>query len=126
MQSRCVVSQGLTRRVSTEMPIMLPKPIAGYFAAENADDPEALALCFIDRAVVRDEGKTFEGVAAIKQWNIDAKKKYHHTVEPLDIVERDGKTVVIGKVSGDFPGSPINLEHIFELQGEEIASLEIS
>jgi hypothetical protein len=33
--------------------------------------------------------------------------------------------VVTGEVSGDFPGSPIKLEHIFEIEGGRIASLEI-
>ena len=39
--------------------------------------------------------------------------------------ERDGGTVVVGKVSGDFPGSPVDLEHAFKLNGDKIASLEI-
>jgi hypothetical protein len=33
--------------------------------------------------------------------------------------------VVLGKVSGNFPNSTVTLEHIFELDGEKIASLEI-
>ena len=107
------------------MSLVLPKPIAAYFAAENSDDTEALLQCFAEHAVVRDEGQTIEGLAAIKQWHVEAKKKYHHTVEPIDAVERDGKTVVIGKVSGNFPNSPVTLEHIFGLEGEKIASLEI-
>jgi hypothetical protein len=37
----------------------------------------------------------------------------------------DGKTVVTAKVSGNFPGSPLNLDHVFELHGDKIASLEI-
>jgi hypothetical protein len=52
-------------------------------------------------------------------------KAYHHTVEPIGVVEREGTTVVTGKVSGNFPGSPVNLEHIFRLKGDKIASLEI-
>jgi len=51
--------------------------------------------------------------------------KYHHTVEPLGATARDGATVVIGRVSGQFPGSPVELQHVFRLDGEEIASLEI-
>ena len=74
------------------MSLVLPKPIAAYFAAENSDDTEALLQCFAEHAVVRDEGQTIEGLAAIKQWHVEAKKKYHHTVQPIDAVERDGKT----------------------------------
>ena len=107
------------------MSLVLPNPVVAYFAAENSDDTEALLQCFAEHAVVRDEGRTIEGRAAIKQWHVETKKKYQHTVEPIDAVERDGKTVVIGKVSGNFPNSPVTLEHIFGLEGEKIASLEI-
>jgi hypothetical protein len=48
-----------------------------------------------------------------------------HTVEPLSAVERNGNTVVTGKVSGNFPNSPVTLEHSFRLEGDKIASLEI-
>ena len=58
-------------------------------------------------------------------WRIETGEKYHHVVEPLSVSTRDGKVVVTGKVSGSFPGSPINLEHIFEIEGGRIVSLEI-
>ena len=47
------------------------------------------------------------------------------TAGTLTVEERDGKTVVIGKVSGDFPNSPVQLQHIFGLEGDKIVSLEI-
>lgn len=52
----------------------LPSPIAIYVAAENRGDPEALAHCFAEDAVVRDEGQTIEGLTAIKQWKVDQKE----------------------------------------------------
>jgi len=107
------------------MSIRLPKPVAAYFAAEQVGDADALARCFVEDGIVRDEGGTFTGTAAIRQWNAAAREKYHHTVEPLSSVDGDGQIAVIGRVSGDFPGSPVNLEHIFRLQGDRIASLEI-
>ena len=57
--------------------------------------------------------------------NAAAREKYHHTVIPLSIVDRDGTTVVAGTIAGDFPGSPVTLDHIFRLKGNKIASLEI-
>ena len=46
------------------MSIDLPTPIAIYIAAENRGNTEALAQCFAENAVVRDEGQTIEGLAA--------------------------------------------------------------
>jgi hypothetical protein len=107
------------------MRVDLPEPIAAYIAAENGDDVEVLAQCFADQAVVRDEGRTMKGLAAIKEWKADTRKKYRHKVEPLESVEKNGKTVVTNRLTGNFPGSPINLEFVFELKGDKIASLEI-
>ena len=107
------------------MPISLPKPIAAYFAADKAGDAGALARCFTDDGVVRDEGGAFTGLAAIERWNADARAKYHHTVIPLSVTEGDGAIAILARVSGDFPGSPVDLKHIFRLDGEQIASLEI-
>src|SRR6267142_4469334 len=107
------------------MSVQLPKAIATYLAAENTDDLDALAACFAADAIVRDERRTFEGLAAIRDWKAESKKKYHHTVEPIDATEKDGKTIVTTKVSGNFPGSPIKLQYIFGLDGGKIASLDI-
>ena len=107
------------------MSVDLPTPIARYIAAENRGDTEALAKCFAEHAVVRDEGQTIEGSAAIKQWKAETRKKYQHTIEPLGSVQKDGKTIVTNRLTGNFPGSPIDLEFVFTLDGDKIASLEI-
>jgi hypothetical protein len=107
------------------MSISLRPPIDLYFTSVNAHDPSAIDRCFAAGAVVRDEGKAITGVAAIRAWRTETGEKYHHTVEPLSVSTRDGKVVVTGKVSGSFPGSPIELKHIFEIEDGRIVSLEI-
>jgi ketosteroid isomerase-like protein len=107
------------------MSVDLPAPITMYIAAENRGDTEALAQCFAEDAVVRDEGQTMEGLAAIQQWKAEARKKYQHTIEPLAVAPKDGKTIVTNRLTGNFPGSPIDLEFVFTLDGNKIASLEI-
>ena len=107
------------------MSIDLPTPIAIYIAAENRGDTEALTQCFAEHAVVRDEGKTIEGLAAIKRWKSETRKKYQHNVEPLALAQKDGKTIVTNRLAGNFPGSPIDVKFIFKLDGDKIASLEI-
>lgn len=103
----------------------LPKPIDAYLASENAHDVEALAACFAIDAIVRDEGRTIEGLAAIKAWKAATTKKYQHSIVPIDAIETEGRTIVTAEVSGNFPGSPIHLQFIFGLTGDKIASLEI-
>jgi ketosteroid isomerase-like protein len=107
------------------MPIDLPTPIATYIAAENRGDTEALAQCFAEHAVVRDEGQTIKGLAAIKRWKAETRKKYRHTMEPLALTQKGGKTIVTNRLTGNFPGSPIELAFTFTLEGDKIASLEI-
>src|SRR5712691_11327962 len=107
------------------MSVNLPTPIAIYIAAENRGDTEAMSQCFAEHAVVRDEGKTIEGLAAIKRWKAETRKKYRHTIEPLASAQKDGKTIVTNRLTGNFPGSPIELEFVFALDGDKISSLEI-
>lgn len=107
------------------MSIDLPTPIAIYIAAENRGDTEALAQCFAEHAVVRDEGQTIEGLAAIKRWKAETKRKYQHTVEPLACARQADTTIVSNRLTGNFPGSPIELKFIFRLDGDKITSLEI-
>ena len=102
----------------------LPKPIAAYFTADKGDG-EAVAQCFTENAVVKDEGHTHKGRAAIKEWKTDASATYEYTCEPFACEEKDGKTVVTGHLVGNFPGSPVDLRYFFKLEGDKIASLEI-
>jgi hypothetical protein len=103
----------------------LPTPIAIYIVAANRGDAEALAQCFAGNAVVRDEGKTIQGLAAIKKWMIETKQKYQHTIESLAFTQKDGNTIVTNRLTGNFPGSPIELEFVFTLDHDKIAALEI-
>jgi hypothetical protein len=102
----------------------LPRPIAAYFTADKGDG-EAVSQCFTENAVVKDEGHTHTGRAAIKEWKTDASAKYEYTCEPLACEEKDGKTVVTSRLVGNFPGSPVDLRFFFKLEGDKIASLEI-
>ena len=106
------------------MMLDLPGPVAAYFAADK-EDGEALARCFTEDAVVKDEGRTHRGRAAIRQWKEDASTKYHYTSEPRACEQRDGTVVVTSRLTGTFPGSPVNLRFFFVLEGDAIASLEV-
>ena len=106
------------------MTLDLPTPVANYFSADTSDS-EAVAQCFTENAVVKDEGRTFKGRAAIRQWKADASAKYQYTCEPFVCERRDGQVIVTSRLTGNFPGSPVNLRFVFRLEGDKIASLKI-
>jgi ketosteroid isomerase-like protein len=103
----------------------LPAPVGAYFAAEKAKDADRLARCFADDAVVHDEGRDHRGVEAIRTWKRQADAKYQYVLEPLD-ASVSGQTVKLrARLTGNFPGSPVELDHTFTLAGDKITSLEI-
>ncbi len=107
------------------MPVILPGPIAAYFAADQRDG-NAVAQCFTPNAVVIDEHRIHAGRDVIRQWKTEASTKFSYVTDPFAISKEDGQTVVTAHVSGDFPGSPVDLRYTFVLEGDRIARLEIT
>jgi hypothetical protein len=107
------------------MSIHLPAPIERYIAIENSGDVEALSECFASDAVVYDEGRTYEGLGAIKEWKAETKKKYGHIATPLELADRNGSTALKVRLDGNFPGSPVTVAFSFVLERGRIVSLRI-
>jgi hypothetical protein len=107
------------------MSMQLPAPIERYVQIANSGATEAVPECFAADAIVRDEGQTYEGVAAIRNWMAATKKKYGHTVTPLELAERGGQSILKARLAGSFPGSPITVNFTFVLAGGKIRSLAI-
>ena len=105
--------------------LKLPEPIASYFNADKCDG-EAVARCFTTRAIVKDEGQTHSGPAAIKAWKTQASAKYSYMSEPFAIEQKDGRYIVTSRLTGNFPGSPVDLRFAFRLERGKIAFLEIT
>ena len=108
-----------------QTPIVLPPPIAAYFAADTSD-ANAVSRCFSESAVVIDERREHRGRPAITRWKAEATAKYHYTSEPLAVDASGPDVTVTARVTGDFPGSPVELEYRFTLDGTSIARLEIT
>tara|TARA_B100000678_G_scaffold146587_1_gene122469 strand:+ start:1952 stop:2281 length:330 start_codon:yes stop_codon:yes gene_type:complete len=107
------------------MAIQLPPAIAAYFAADKKGNPQALAQCFAPGATVIDEGNTYDGREAIRDWIAHASTEYSYTVEPFALTEEGGRIVVTSHLVGNFPGSPVDLRYRFIIEGGHIAQLEI-
>ena len=112
-------------QTTPKQPPGLPAPIAEYFTHETTS-PAAVARCFTDDALVVDERQEHRGRAAIEAWNAAAHGRYKLTTELL-AAEFDGpRTTVRANVTGNFPGSPIQLRFRFTLEGGLITRLEIA
>jgi len=109
----------------TAEPIDLPAPVAAYFAAD-ATGAEAVAQCFADDAVVIDERREHRGRTAIARWKAETSAKFRYTVDRLGAQVSGNQTTVTGRVTGDFPGSPVDLRYRFTVEGDKIARLEIA
>jgi hypothetical protein len=112
-------------RTNKDTPISLPPAIAAYFAADSRD-ADRVAWCFTETAIVIDERREYHGRAAIARWKAEATARYHYTSEPLTVDVSGGEATVNARVTGDFPGSPVELRYRFSLEDERIAKLEIT
>lgn len=107
------------------MNLELPEPIARYLQEENGDRVDGVEHVFTADAEVRDEGRVIHGWEAIRVWKSAAKARYRYRVEPLS-AERQGDVFHLRvRVSGTFPGSPVELDYTVTLAGDRIAALEI-
>jgi ketosteroid isomerase-like protein len=103
----------------------LTDPIRTYFAAEAPNDITAFAAAFAPDAVVQDEGASYRGPTAIRDWWLAAKARYRHSADPLTVTHEGDRTVVRARVTGEFPGSPAVLTFTFGLAGDRIRDLRI-
>lgn len=104
----------------------LPKPIADYVEANARLDIDAMLEPFERDAVLIDNGKLFEGQAAIR-------RLFEHEVIPVKAIftpdtvrDEAGDVVVEGPGHGDFPGSPLRFTYRFTLAHGAIKTLEVT
>lgn len=108
------------------MTLHLPKTVKTYFDISNGGNASRLATCFCADATVTDENRTYQGLDAIEAWQFQVRQAFAYRVEPLEASQEDGKLTVTTRVVGDFPGSPVQLNHVFLLRDGQIRSLEIA
>ena len=74
---------------------------------------------------MHDERRDYRGLDAIKSWQREAEGKYRYVVEPLDASVSENIVTLRARLTGDFPGSPVELDYTFTLANDKITSLEI-
>ena len=106
------------------MSIALPRPIADFVEANARLDIDDMMKTFRHDAVFIDNGKPFEGRAAIRQLFEDEVIPVNAVFTPDTVRAEGGDVVTEGPAYGDFPGSPLRFTYRFTLVDGAIQSLE--
>lgn len=107
------------------MPTETPAPIRAYFEAVEGGRTEDIAAAFAPDGEVRDERQVHRGREAIMAWAADTLQRYQMRNEILSEHQDAGAHVVVARVTGTFPGSPLDFTYRFTLGAEGIQALEI-
>ena len=112
------------KTMSTEL--ALPHAVAALITAQNNYNSTVFSEQFTTDATVYDEGQFYNGRPAIKQWNQMTNEKYSVTLTPVAFMSEDAQGILSVQVSGNFPGSPIDLKYQFTFERDQIKALKIS
>ena len=103
--------------------------VAAYVAAVNAFDQDAVVATFADDALVNDVRREFLGKDAIRRWVREEIVGDRVTVEPIDVIEHHGQTILRGRYDGEYDKTNLPDELIltsyFTVQGGRIVTLII-
>ncbi len=100
----------------------LPLEVVRYLAART---PVEIADCFSEDAIVTDERQTHQGRVEIRRWR-DEVGKISYRQDILSAHHEGDRATVTCRLTGDFKGSPVELDYRFDLSAGLIARLEIS
>src|SRR5882724_553576 len=113
------------KQMSNEL--QMPQAIAAFINATNAQNTDELLITLTDSAVITDEGQEYRGIAAIKAWSDEKYIGAKVTLDVVEVVNSNGKTIVTVKVDGNFDKTglpnPFYMDLHFVVDGEKIAAL---
>lgn len=108
------------------MPPETPTAIRAYFDAVNLGRVEDVAAAFAPQGLVRDERADHRGRAAISAWAEDTLRRYRMRNEILSVSRDADHHIVLARVTGTFPGSPLDFTYRFALGPDGVETLEIT
>ena len=109
--------------------VKLDGVVADYVGAVNAFDEDAIVAMFADDALVNDARREFWGKDAIRRWVHEEIVGDRVTVEPTEVIEHHGQTILRGRYDGDYDKTNLPdeliLTHYFTVQDGRIVTLII-
>jgi predicted transcriptional regulator len=77
--------------------------IADHITAVNAFDTDAIMATFADDALVNDAHREFWRADAVRAWVAKEMVGDHVTLDPVEVLDHHGMTIVRARYDGDYP-----------------------
>lgn len=104
----------------------LPAWIPAYLAAHQARDLDTAIGYYTESATVTDEGRTYRGREAIREWLAISATEYSYTIELVGAARVDDQHYdALHHLEGNFPGGTVDLHFRFTGSDRQIADLVI-
>jgi hypothetical protein len=103
--------------------------VAEHIRAVNDFDTDAIVATFADDAYVNDNRREIHGRAAIRRWVAKEMVGDNVTIEPVEVLDHYGDTIVRGRYDGTYdktnlPGELI-MSNYFAVRDGKIVSLAV-
>jgi ketosteroid isomerase-like protein len=82
--------------------LSLPPVVAAYLDGVNAFDVDAIMACFAEDAYVNDARREINGIDAIRRWVEKEMVGDHVTMDPIEVVDHHGDTIVRSRYDGTY------------------------
>jgi limonene-1,2-epoxide hydrolase len=106
-----------------------PPVVAAYLAAVNSFDLEAMVSTFAPDAYVNDARREIKGTDAIRRWAEKEMVGDHVTMEPIEVVDHYGDTIVRSRYDGTYDKTNLPdelvLSDYFSVRRDKIVSLTV-
>jgi SnoaL-like domain len=111
------------------MTASLPPVAADYLAAVNAFNLDEMVAAFAPDAYVNDARREISGIDAIRRWAEKEMVGDHVTMEPLEVIDHYGETIVRSRYDGTYDKTSLPAELImsdyFTVRDGKIVSLKV-
>ena len=111
------------------MTASLPPVVADYLAAVNAFNLDGMVAAFAPDAYVNDSRREISGIDAIRRWAEKEMVGDHVTMEPLEVIDHYGETIVRSRYDGTYDKTSLPAELImsdyFTVRDGKVVSLKV-
>ena len=115
--------------MTSQLITTLPAVVAEHIAAVNAFDTERIVATFTPDAYVNDNRREIRGTEALRRWVNKEMVGDSVTIEPVEVLDHYGDTIVRGRYDGTYdktnlPGELI-MSNYFSVRDGKIVSLAV-